>query len=143
MSKGTACSRWYFSHCVAAKDVWGGGWLWSPLQIISYGVCPFRPHIRLNLLPKTLFPDAQENPKEEPKPSGCCTDWTIGRESAGSRQQAFQRTSQTAKGEVRGEARNFWGRSVVSSFIHSFVHSFSLSSVRLVRNGGCSKGLPP
>lgn len=123
-SKGAVCSRWYFSHRVAAKDVLRGGWLWSPLQIISYGVCAFRPHIRLNLLPKTLFPDAQENPKEEPKPSRGCTDWTLGRESAGSHQRAFQRASQTEKGEVKGEARNFWGWLVAGVFVHSFIRPF-------------------
>lgn len=102
--------------------MFGGGRLWSPLQILRYGTPPFRPHVSLNLLPKTFFPDARENPKEEPKPSCCCSDWTIGRESSGSHQRAFQRTGQTAKGEVKGEAGSLCGCSVVGSFIYSSIH---------------------
>lgn len=54
----------------------GGTDLGHPCKSQGMGIRPFHPHISLNLLPKTLFPDAKENPKEEPKPSHGCADWT-------------------------------------------------------------------
>lgn len=54
----------------------------------------------------------------------------IGREHSGSHQQAFQRMSQPAKGEVRGPAGNLPGwsvlvHSVACPFILPFLYPFS------------------
>lgn len=54
----------------------------------------------------------------------------IGREHSGSHQQAFQRMSQPAKGEVRGPAGNLPGWSVLVHsvpfpFIPPFLYAFS------------------
>lgn len=84
------------------------------------GIHPFRPHVSLNLLPKTLFPDAKENPKEEPKPSRCGADRTgVPRLPPTS----VSKNEPDGKGGSEGAAGNLPGWSVL-------VHSIPGPSIR-------------
>lgn len=98
------------------------------------GIHPFRPHVSLNLLPKTLFPDVKENPKEEPKPSRC------GADQPGPPRlppTSVSKNEPDGKGEVGGGALDT-SQTGQSWFIQSLVHPFSLPPTHLARNAGWS-----
>lgn len=119
------CPRWYFSHRVTVKGVLRGAptlvtsadrKLWHP---------PFPPTRKSEPFAKNIFSQTQEKtPKRNLNLRAAAPmELSDGRESADSPQQASPRTSQAAKGEVRGEAGSRWA---ACWFIHLFVHSPSL-----------------